>query len=44
MEVAGLAEVKSWVLSFGAGARVLEPEALRREVEQELAKALRAYR
>jgi predicted DNA-binding transcriptional regulator YafY len=44
MEVAGLAEVKSWVLSFGAGARVLEPERLRREVEQELAKALRAYR
>jgi len=44
MEVAGLAEVKSWVLSFGAGARVLEPAALRREVEQELAKALRAYR
>jgi predicted DNA-binding transcriptional regulator YafY len=44
MEVAGLAEVKSWVLSFGAGAHVLEPEALRREVEQELAKALRAYR
>jgi proteasome accessory factor B len=44
MEVAGLAEVRSWVLSFGAGARVLEPEALRREVEQELAKALRAYR
>jgi proteasome accessory factor B len=44
MEVAGLAEVKSWVLSFGAGAQVLEPEALRREVEQELAKALRAYR
>ena len=44
MDVAGLAEVKSWVLSFGAGARVLEPEALRRDVEQELAKALRAYR
>ena len=44
MQVAGLAEVKSWVLSFGAGAHVLEPDALRREVEQELAKALRAYR
>ena len=44
MQVAGLAEVKSWVLSFGAGARVLEPEALRRDVEQELAKALRTYR
>jgi proteasome accessory factor B len=44
MEVAGLSEVRSWVLSFGAGARVLEPERLRREVEQELAKALRAYR
>jgi len=44
MQVAGLAEVKSWVLSFGAGAHVLEPDTLRREVEQELAKALRAYR
>ena len=44
MQVAGLAEVKSWVLSFGAGARVLEPERLRREVEQDLAKALRQYR
>ncbi len=44
MEVAGLAELKSWVLSFGAGARVLEPERLRREVEQELQRALRAYR
>jgi predicted DNA-binding transcriptional regulator YafY len=44
LEVAGLSEVKSWVLSFGAGAKVLEPERLRRDVQQELAKALRQYR
>ena len=29
MEVGGLLELQSWVLSFGAGAEVLEPDALR---------------
>jgi predicted DNA-binding transcriptional regulator YafY len=39
MEVAGHSEVLSWVLSFGAGAEVLEPESLRREVAAELNRA-----
>jgi predicted DNA-binding transcriptional regulator YafY len=36
--------VRSWVLSFGAGAEVLEPEPLREEVRAELARALERYR
>ncbi len=44
MEVGGTAELRSWVLSFGAGARVLEPEGLREEVQTELAAALARYR
>ncbi len=36
MKVGGLGEVKRWVLSFGAGAEVLEPERLRRLVEAEV--------
>jgi len=43
MEVGGTAELRSWVLSFGSGAEVLEPESLRGEVEQELADALQRY-
>jgi predicted DNA-binding transcriptional regulator YafY len=43
MEVGGTAELRSWVLSFGAGAEVLEPEALREEVRAELREAARLY-
>jgi len=43
MEVGGLLELKSWVLSFGAGAEVIEPEELREAVRAELAQALAAY-
>lgn len=43
MEVGGAAEVRSWVLSFGAGAEVLEPAALREEVRAELARAAARY-
>ena len=32
------------VLSFGAGAEVLEPESLRKSVEKELRGALQRYR
>jgi len=44
MEVGGAAEVRSWVLSFGAGAEVLEPESLRSDVQKELEKAVARYR
>jgi predicted DNA-binding transcriptional regulator YafY len=44
LEVGGLAEVQAWVLSFGAGAEVLEPAELRAAVEAELAAALARYR
>ncbi len=43
MEVGGSAELRSWVLSFGSGAEVLEPASLRGEVERELADALQRY-
>jgi predicted DNA-binding transcriptional regulator YafY len=44
MEVGGAAEVRSWVLSFGAGAEVIEPESLRADVQKELEKAVARYR
>ena len=43
MEVGGTAELRNWVLSFGGGAEVLEPEALRAEVKAELESALARY-
>jgi predicted DNA-binding transcriptional regulator YafY len=44
MDVGGAAEVRSWVLSFGSGARVLEPAALRAEVRAELERGAARYR
>jgi predicted DNA-binding transcriptional regulator YafY len=44
MEVGGAAELRTWILSFGAGAEVLEPESLRGEVASELEGALTRYR
>ena len=38
-----LFEVKRWVLSWGAGARVIEPESLARQVREEMESALRRY-
>ncbi len=43
MEVGGIAELRIWVLSFGAGAEVLEPEALRGDVRRELETAMARY-
>ena len=43
MMVGGTAELRSWVLSFGPGATVVEPASLRDEVVRELEAALRRY-
>ncbi len=43
MVVGGTAELRSWVLSFGPGATVIEPASLRDEVVRELEAALRRY-
>jgi proteasome accessory factor B len=44
MEVRGTTEIVSWVLGFGATARVVEPEGLRSAVMKELADAHTLYR
>jgi len=43
LDLSGTTEVKSWVLSFGRQAEVLEPDALRSELQDELAAALKLY-
>lgn len=43
MEVGDTTELRSWVLSFGADAEVLEPESLREEIASELRRAARPY-
>jgi predicted DNA-binding transcriptional regulator YafY len=43
MDAGGSEELRSWILSFGAGAEVLEPESLRDEVAAELRGALGRY-
>ena len=43
MEVGGSQELANWVLSFGGGATVFEPESLRTEVRRSLAEALNNY-
>jgi predicted DNA-binding transcriptional regulator YafY len=44
MEVGGTAELRSWILSFGSGAEVLEPASLRAEAARDLEAALARYR
>jgi predicted DNA-binding transcriptional regulator YafY len=44
MEVGGGAELRSWILSFGSGAEVLEPASLRVELERDLEATLTRYR
>jgi len=39
----GTTEVKAWALSFGSAAEVLEPDALRQEIAEELAKLAQTY-
>lgn len=43
-EVAGLAEVERWVLSYGPSARVLEPKALATSVAKKLREGAERYR
>lgn len=43
LDLSGTTEVKSWVLSFGQHADVVEPDALRAELQGELAAALKLY-
>ena len=43
MEVGGSRELANWVLSFGGGAEVLEPQTLREEVRASLETALAHY-
>jgi len=43
MQVGGTSELRSWILSFGPGAEVIEPETLRAEVARELEAALTRY-
>lgn len=42
-EVAGIEEIKHWVLRWGAGAAVLEPEALREAVAKEVKNMAKNY-
>jgi predicted DNA-binding transcriptional regulator YafY len=44
LEAGGSRELTDWILSFGAGAEVLEPESLRAQVRQTLEKASALYR
>ena len=43
-EAGGLYEIKSWILSHGASAEVLEPASLREEIIDEMEKNLKAYK
>ena len=42
-EVAGIDEVKHWVMSWGTSAEVIEPAYLREEIAQELQLSLKKY-
>jgi predicted DNA-binding transcriptional regulator YafY len=44
MKVAGLDEVRRWVMQFGADAEVLGPRRLRQEIQRELSTALLSYK
>ena len=43
LRLSNTVEVKSWVLSFGTNAGILEPESLRDEIREELERALSQY-
>jgi predicted DNA-binding transcriptional regulator YafY len=41
MRVANLWEIKRWLVGYGADAQVLEPEDLRKDIEEDCARLLR---
>jgi predicted DNA-binding transcriptional regulator YafY len=43
LKTSGWFDVKKWILSFGAAAELLAPEALRRDIATELEGALHNY-
>ena len=43
MEVAGTHEIKFWVLTWGAQAKVIKPPSLRDEIKKEIDKMRDAY-
>ena len=43
LEVGETPDLRNWLLSFGSGAEVLEPDSLRRGVALELEQALGRY-
>lgn len=43
LEVAGTKEIKTWIMGFGALAKVLEPASLVKEIKDDLEKSLRVY-
>jgi predicted DNA-binding transcriptional regulator YafY len=42
-EVAGIKEIKTWILGFGSLAKVLEPASLAKELKDDLGRALKVY-
>ena len=42
-QLSSTVEIKSWVLSFGGTAVILEPESLRTAVAEELERLLKVY-
>jgi predicted DNA-binding transcriptional regulator YafY len=42
-EVAGIKEIKTWIMGFGALAKVLEPASLVKEIKDDLGKSLKSY-
>ncbi len=43
-KVRGMTEVKGWILSMGSAVKVMEPECLREEIQEEVKKLLKNYR
>lgn len=42
-EVAGIKEIKTWIMGFGSLAKVLEPPSLVIEIKEDLAKSLKLH-